>query len=749
MALHAWWSGFGSEVSDIGELTPVLARELASLAAANAFTGVTLIGLRQAADMGYAGVALDLEVERPQDLAHPIKAVEPIAVLFRFGDGPPTVLSLRDEFPDTLHQNWSPPGGPAALCIDDRPWQEARLSATANDIVRRIQLWLAKAARGELHDPAQPPDPLFYTTLLGIVLPTEVLGDGKKPIELAGFVRQDNQNLIIAMPADSANQPAPFFTVLTFRAQPQAMAPLRRAPDTLAALAAELDKRGIHLVDEIKTRLRASSADMRRLSLRFVIVIEFPVAESAGRSVNDFRAFLTVDTAGEIGVALGVLLANDNQVGDKRAYVPAIFERPLADKELRIDLAQVHFAFDRNVAAKVAGHGMPDLRRAVLIGAGSLGSQLSLDLAREGAFAWTVVDDDYLLPHNFARHALFAEEIGAPKAGALAHKLQGLLGEPVEAIQGNVLTPGDKAAPRLAAAFAQADVIIDTSASVAVSRHLADLPNVQARRICAFFNPSGTAVVVLAEDAGRTLTLRDLEAQYHRLVLTEARLAGHLATSGPGVRYTGSCRALTNRISASNAAILSALAAHGILAALAGDQPTISVWTMNPDGEVQFVRRAGATVTRAQLGAWAIAYDADLLNSLIAMRKGKLPNETGGVLLGVADMTRKSVHIAHALPQPADSQASQTEFERGVTELTSQVGAAVDATLHQLRYVGEWHSHPDRASAMPSAIDLSQLLWLGEELQNEGLPGLIAIAAEDGRLTIALGQVSEPDGRGA
>jgi hypothetical protein len=27
---------------------------------------------------------------------------------------------------------------------------------------RLIQLWLAKAARGELHDPAQPPDPLFY-----------------------------------------------------------------------------------------------------------------------------------------------------------------------------------------------------------------------------------------------------------------------------------------------------------------------------------------------------------------------------------------------------------------------------------------------------------------------------------------------------------------------------------------------------------------------------------------------------------
>jgi hypothetical protein len=53
---------------------------------------------------------------------------------------------------------------------------------------------------------------------------------------------------------------------LTFQAQAQAqaMVPLRRAPDTLAASATELDKRGIQLVDELKTRLRVSAADMRR-----------------------------------------------------------------------------------------------------------------------------------------------------------------------------------------------------------------------------------------------------------------------------------------------------------------------------------------------------------------------------------------------------------------------------------------------------------------------------------------------------
>lgn len=742
MSLHAWWTSFGTEVSDVAGLTPVLAKELASLAAAGALPGVALIGLRQSQDIGYTAVGLEVAVERPQDLAHPIKAVEPVAVVFPCAGGQPSVLSLREDFPDTLHQNWAPPGGPCALCIDDRPWTEARLTASANDIARRIQLWLAKAARGALHDPAQPPDPLFFTSQLGLVLPASALADTKEPVELAGIVRPDNQSLIISRPADPSDRHPPAFTVLALQAQPQAMSRLRHAPDTLAALAGELDKCGIHLIDELKNRLKTwaglERTDVRRLASRLAIVVAFPVAEGQRHGVNDFRAFLSFETAGEIGVALGVLYANNSQVGDKRAYMTAIPEAAPSSLPLRVEPAQVHFSLNRDLAATIAGHAAPDRRRAVMVGAGSLGSQLSVDLAREGAFAWTVIDDDYLLPHNLVRHALFAGDLGAPKADALADRLAGLLGEPVSAIRCNVLAPAAEHQARLNAALTEAQVIIDASASVAVSHHLSDLPDAKARRVCAFFNPSGTSVVVLAENADRSLTLRDLEAQYHRLVLTDPVLHGHLGTSGPGVRYTGSCRALTNRIPASNAAILSALAAKGIVSALARDQATITVWSLNPDGEVRRVQRPGAPVVCLVLGAWTIVYDSGLLNDLAAMRRVMLPNETGGVLLGIADMSRKSVHIAHALPAPEDSRASQTGFERGVVNLTEQVTAAVTATMHQLRYVGEWHSHPDRASSMPSSIDLMQLLWLGQELENEGLPGLMAIAAQDGRFSFAL-----------
>ena len=750
MMLHVWWDSFGEEVNDPDGLKPVLARELASLAAGGAIAGITVTGLRQSTQEGYAGVRIDVEVERPQDLAYPIMAVEPIAALFPFDGGQPSVLALREDFPDTPHQNWSPPDRPCALCIDDRPWTEARLTTTGNDILQRVQIWLSRATRGELHDTAQPPDPLFFFTSQILVIPAAVLSSVAEPVELAGYVHKDNPNLILTQLAHSESVPSAF-TVLAFRAEPQGMTRLRHAPRTLAALASELERCGIHLYDELKTRLKdwagIEQGDIRRLSTQLALVVVFPIKQGQQPLVHDIRAFITMNTAGEVGVAVGVLHRNDSEVGDKRAYVTAIPEVPSSNQDLQTEPAQVHFELNRELAAAVAGKEVPDRRRAVLVGAGSLGSQLSLSLAREGSLTWTVVDDDYLLPHNLCRHALFVEDVGAPKADALAWRLGSMTGEPADAVRCNLLTPEETAGEQLDAALSEVDIIIDASASIAVSRHLSDLPKIRARRICAFFNPAGTSVVLLAENAGRSITLRDLEAQYYRIISSDPRLSGHLDSQGPGIRYSGSCRALTNRIPASNAALLSALAARGIAQVLATDEAAVFIWTLKMNGEVELVRREGTPVTRKQIGDWTLSYDSELHRELTSLRDAHLPTETGGVLLGVADMSQRSIHVVCALPEPEDSRGTKTGFERGIVNLPEQIGQAASATMNQIRYVGEWHSHPAGASAMPSSTDIAQLNWLRQELKNEGLPGLMAIAAPDARLSFVLSDMTVDRGK--
>ena len=63
--------------------------------------------------------------------------------------------------------------------------------------------------------------------------------------------------------------------------------------------------------------------------------------------------------------------------------------------------------------------------------------------ARSGArgrFRLTPVDGEILLPHNMARHGLPADEIGSPKAPALARQISALLNEPARIIA-DVLDP--------------------------------------------------------------------------------------------------------------------------------------------------------------------------------------------------------------------------------------------------------------------------------------------------------------------
>ena len=465
----------------------------------------------------------------------------------------------------------------------------------------------------------------------------------------------------------------------------------------------------------------------------------FQLTQNQLQDVNDIRAFITHNLAGDIGVALGVLHVNTSDVGTTQSYTLAVPPTERTSIELSVEPAQVHFGLNRIIAATISGNKIPDCRRAVMVGAGSLGSQVSLNLAREGTFDWTVVDDDFLLPHNLVRHPLYFNDVGAPKADALAQKLSGVLNESVGVIRCNVFDQRMQCRDRLDAAFSESDFIFDASASVAVSRYLCDLSNVQARRLCAFFNPAGTSVVFLTESADRSVTLRDLEAQYYRILLTDVRLADHLEQKGSGVRYSGSCRALTNRIPASNSALLSALVSKNIPTALSTDSASISVWTLNESGEVELVSSEGKLVTKSCFGNWTYVYDEGLVVNINELRERCLPNETGGVLLGVVDMNHKSIRIVHALPQTEDSCGTPSGFERGIVNLQEQIKKAIADTMYQVRYVGEWHTHPNDKSPLPSTTDLKQATWLSHEMEIEGLHGVVAIAAQNGSFSLTVG----------
>lgn len=741
-ALQPWWADFGPAFEP-DQIAPDVARAMITYVVSGLAPAVTLVEARQSVDGSFVALHLAIEVERPQDLAAPIRGVEPVALVFGTRGERPAVLALREDFPETMHQNWTPDDTPRALCVDDRPWAEAQLTFAPADFIRRIQLWLAKAARGELHDTAQPLEPLFFINPATIIVPAATLIQGEKPTELVGHIRSEHATIIVTdFVMQGATNNAPQFVVVPLRADPQGMRRLQRAPQTLDALARQLHACGIDLGAELRSRViewaGVDSVAVRRLHSRIALVIAFTVAGADGRQADDLRAFITHDTAGDVGIALGVLARNESDIGSGSGYVRMVsMASGTAIPDLAIEPADVHLDFDRAAGAAISGQAAPDKRRCVLIGAGSLGSQMAINLAREGRFEWTIIDNDHLMPHNLARHALHPIDVGRPKVIGLAQRIHSLLGEPVTFLEADFLHPPPELVAKLDEEVANADVIIDASASVAVSRRLADLPRPGARRLSVFFNPAGSAVILLAEGRDFALTLHDLEAQYHRLIQTRPDLAHHLQAEN-GVRYSGSCRAATNRISASRAAQMSAIASQAIVDALAGDEAAVRIWTLAADHSVTLTESAVRPAEKIALGNWTVTYDEGLAAQIAALRAERLPHETGGVLLGITDTSRRSVHIVTALPEPHDSTGSVTAFERGVAGLTAAVKEAAERSLHQVRYVGEWHSHPRGSSTRPSATDIRQLCWLTQELENEGVPALMAIAGDNDQLTVLL-----------
>lgn len=164
--------------------------------------GARLVEVRAIPSLGVEALHVDVDVERPQDLAFPLRAVEPLAILVPVDrDASPGALPLREDFPETPHRNWTPDGVPLALCVDDRPWSEAKLTFRQVDFIRRVQSWLAKAADGQLHDTARPLDPIFYSPPRSLVIPRSVLDPNlAQGNELVGFVHAEDQAVITARP---------------------------------------------------------------------------------------------------------------------------------------------------------------------------------------------------------------------------------------------------------------------------------------------------------------------------------------------------------------------------------------------------------------------------------------------------------------------------------------------------------------------------------------------------------------------
>lgn len=91
---------------------------------------------------------------------------------------------------------------------------------------------------------------------------------------------------------------------------------------------------------------------------------------------------------------------------------------------------------------------------------------------------------------------------------------------------------------------------------------------------------------------------------------------------------------------------------------------------------------------------WQVRLKYGLEKELKKLLRQAIPNETGGLLIGIVNFKRKIIYITRILPAPPDSKSYPYAFVRGIKDIPKKVLEIENLTGGILGYVGEWHSHP-------------------------------------------------------
>jgi integrative and conjugative element protein (TIGR02256 family) len=726
------------------------ARELADVLAKPGLPFTRLIRCERVAASKLEAVVLEVEVEVGQKTVHDIRRLEPIGIVFDPDDlCVPEVLALREDFPINVpHQNMRPSSGPRSLCLYEEPYSEIKLHWSTTGFVERIREWLRLTARGELHQEDQQLEALLISSDETIILPHDLLetGDqGKLSRISVGILNDSDRSPVYRIIRGDVTDPKPPHAIASvFRPPPFTHGIIRSQPTNLLELHVFVNTAGYDLCAELKTRLRdwiVSNTGSGISSARLFLVMILPKKRTVNSPVetNEIWTFATIASVEQISIALGV---KDQKGGFSAIVINDSGKPPDLSKVQNIGvttLRTVQTLYPAR-AAIFNGFSEPYSKKVVGIGMGALGSQIFNNLLRTGFGDWTLVDKDILLPHNCARHILPGFAVGHSKAASLALLANATVEgkSPVKAITTDVLAPEDQR-NALNATMSMAELILDFSASVAVARHLANIKS-SARRISIFLNPTGSDVVILTEDTHRKASLVQLEMEYYRLLATEKTLTGHLADAGEKVRYSRSCGDLSSRMNQSLVAMHAAIASGCLRKLVEDDRASITIFRSDSDFTVRRLDFGPPKFVVQQNADWLVSVSSSVFTKVHQRRKERLPTETGGVLIGSFDRLNKIVYIVDALGSPKDSTEWPSLYIRGVRGLRTALDEIGKATMSNLEYVGEWHSHPRGCPAEPSPTDKRALASLAKLMRLDSLPAVMLIVADRNRHRFFLGK---------
>lgn len=407
-----------------------------------------------------------------------------------------------------------------------------------------------------------------------------------------------------------------------------------------------------------------------------------------------------------------------------KASVDAIAERKF-DEDIQlvqiIDLPTPQFA--RGLSNTSEDIGSKDI---AIIGCGAIGSKLAYHLFRTGFEKLTLIDSDYMLPHNYLRHGLSMGRFLDNKAKLLKEFLKIMLprfGSNVKSIEDDVIS-------KITSNHLHNDIIIDCTASAMVLHAIDEhRPNLS-QSIVRFAISDGGKVGLVYFNSTKGVRLSDYYMYLLRLCVTnleyEEDFSQWFKTESSytldKIRIGEGCHSNTMVLGDDLISTHTGIASNLIrnykycnreneiyLSFLDYDWPgschtdKVSV----PDFE-QY---------NLESSEWKVRVPKDLEDFISAQSRHAGKNETGGYLMGCWDIKRKVVYILHTFI-PTDIRGTHSKLTLGTGGWKKEIDRVQKLTSGTLRYIGDWHSHPKGSTRMSNIDVKSCAATLCTEMEN-------------------------------
>jgi integrative and conjugative element protein (TIGR02256 family) len=709
-------------------------------------------------------VAVDLPSRGPVG-GIDIRSVEPVLLRFDLANYPvvaPSAYSDRKDFPASQlpHLNPVRSGQPFSLCLHRGSMDDWFAEHTIADFLERVRSWLRDAAADRLMREGDYFEPTRFSSSFGIMV-----FDPRTLAFKVSELRGESEYAAGRV----------YFHARVSRGDGEGW-------DNQLACSLEFTLDGRPSDEDVErvSGWNAFPAELRHYELWTVGILLWPRRAACwtyfGLLPSTYGEL--VEFASQLGISLPETMAEYHGSNAKQcAFIPVTIcvprPRPLLGTSSQLEWLSFVIVVDDGdwqeqghpkvdalvlpvghrrpltptLAEDLSGRGKNPtlLTRPLIVGAGALGSRLSLHLAKGGAVNQDIVDHGTLTPHHMVRHGLLARHLGKNKAEALRAELADMYRK----------APNVEPKAHAGSAFdvlrdtkmlAETSLLIDASASSSVLNAI-----VQARLtvpICRVeIANAGRLGMLSVEGANRNPRLDDLQAHLWQLGVTTESVANWLGrhreeiegARGPALEEIGigiGCSSVTMRLADDVVAYHAsqfAMAIRLLLPKLGGAglirlcQTTEDRALETVDVIVPPIREFHPKNGRGWTIRMSLFVDRVIQEELRLSGR----SETGGLLLGYMHKKRRVVYVTGVLRASPDSVGTPSGFVRGVDGYREQLEVIKTSTGGLIGYVGEWHTHP-RGKPEPSRRDRDTAGALKAVLAFAEMPVVMVIAAERG-----------------